>query len=349
MNNFLGIKVPLVCFFFWLLIVPVYGQTSFNRGEAFFVLDRPREALEFLQAAVAEDPNHVQAFLYLGIVYQQLGMVDEAIDLYQGILPRILPDGGVETARLAFNLGNAYLTKGDLHLAVQSYTQALEAVPEYPSALLNRANTYVQLHLLEPQGGFIEAAVADYENYLSLEGESSQAGQIRELISFIREEERLRQEAIAAEEQRLLAIDDADRQEAERMQRFLQEVAASAQAIAEDSRNLTTAQSHEEELELDEVYELDEVHELVEAEEFDEAQEFVEAQELVQELTPEELLRIAAEEAARQEAERRQRFLLGVAASALAIAEDSRNLSAAQVHEEEPENDYIPDLDDSVY
>ena len=245
MNKLLGLKAPLFCFFFWLIIAPVFGQTSFEQGEALFIQDRPSEALEFLEAAIAEDPDHVQAFLYLGVAYHQLGMIEEAIAAYL----RIIPNGGIETARLAFNLGNAYLAQGDLHLAVQSYGQALEENPEFSPALLNRANTYVQLHLIEPQSGFLIEAAADYENFLSLEDGSSQAGQIRGLIFFIREEERLRQEAIAAEVQRRLAMDDAARQEEERRQRFLQGVTASSQAIAGDSRNLNP-EGHEEGSEL---------------------------------------------------------------------------------------------------
>jgi tetratricopeptide (TPR) repeat protein len=228
-NVFYRAKSAFLFIFGVLILAPVFSQSSFSQGEEFFIQNRPQEALEFLEAAVQEDPSNVQAFLYLGIIYQQLDRIDDAISVYQTILDQ----EGTDTARIAFNLGNAYLIKGSLSLAVQSYTQALEVDPDYSPALLNRANAQVQM------GSLIEAA-ADYERYLSLESQSAQAAQIGMLISYIREEfaaqERLKQEELAAQEAARLAAEEAVRQELERRQRFLSAVSASLETIAEDSR-----------------------------------------------------------------------------------------------------------------
>jgi len=221
------------------------------QGEEFFIQNRPQEALGFLEAAVTEDPSHVEAFLYLGITYQQLDRIDDAIAVYQ----RILPWGGPETARIAFNLGNAYLIKGDLDSAVQSYTEALAEDPLFSAALLNRANVRVQIGSEES----LKEAIEDYEYYVYLEPHSSQAAQITRLVTVIREEfaaqERSRQEAIAAEEQRRREAEEASRREVERRQRFLEGVAASLRAAAEDPRSLSAGneviQGYQEESEPD--------------------------------------------------------------------------------------------------
>ena len=241
--------------FFGLLILaapaPVLqGQTAFSKGEELFMQNKPLEALEFLESAVSEDPAHVQAFLYLGITYSQLDRADDAIETYK----RILPKGGGESARIAFNLGNAYYTKGSYELSLEAYTQAIKEDGSYASAYLNRANALVKT-------GELEDAVNDYERFLSLDSESAKREQVVKLIAFIREEfaaeERRRtqaEEAAKADElARLMAVEaaraeaemariraeEAARAEADRRRRLLEEVTESLQAAAEDSRGLS--------------------------------------------------------------------------------------------------------------
>lgn len=198
-----------------------YGQSNFSRGEELFMQNKPREALVFLENTVAEDPSHVRASLYLGIAYQQLDRVDEAIAVYRRILPR----GGGETARVAYNLANAYYTKGNAVFAEQFYSQAVEADPAYAPAYLNRANARVK-------NGSLREALPDYEMYLTLEPRSPKRPRIEQLAAFIREE-------FAAEERRRLLAEEAARAEAERKQRLLDEVSASLQAAADESRGLS--------------------------------------------------------------------------------------------------------------
>jgi tetratricopeptide (TPR) repeat protein len=213
------------------------AQDAFSRGEDLFMRNRPGEALEFLEAAAAEDPAHVQAFLYLGIAYQQVDRVDDAIAAYRKILPR----AGADTARVAYYLGNAYFAKGNAAFARQYYTQAIEADPSYASAYLNRANSLITT-------GDLREALGDYESYLALEPRSAKRPQIEKLIAFIRDE-------FAAEERRRILAEEAARQEAERKQRLLDEVSASLQAAAEESRGLSAGtedvQGYEGEFELE--------------------------------------------------------------------------------------------------
>ncbi|MDR1618361.1 MAG: tetratricopeptide repeat protein [Treponema sp.] len=199
----------------------LFAQSNFVRGEELLMRNKPGDALVFLENAVAEDPANMKAFLYLGIVYQQLSRLDEAIAVYRKILPR----AGAETARVAYNLGNAYYGKGNAVFAEQYYTQAVEADGTFASAWLNRANTRVKT-------GSLRESLSDYEMYLSLEPRSPKRPEIERLAAFIREE-------FAAAERRRLLEEEAARAEAERRQRLLDEVSASLQSAADDARGLS--------------------------------------------------------------------------------------------------------------
>ena len=225
-------KNAFFCIICLCCLYPAFSQSSFSRGEAAFMANRPQEAITHLEAAIREDPAHVQAFLYLGISYLQLDRRDDAISIYQRILPR----AGAETARIAFNLGNVYFLNRDHVLAIESYSQALNANPLFSTALLNMANAKVAM-------GRYNEAIEDYERYLMLEPGSSQSSQIRRLINFIRDEaaamERRVQEERAAEEQRRLIAEQNQRLEAERRQQLLADISASLQAAAEDLTSLS--------------------------------------------------------------------------------------------------------------
>jgi tetratricopeptide (TPR) repeat protein len=211
-------------------------EDSFKRGEELFMANKPQEALGFLEAAVSRDPAQIRAYLYLGIVYQQLDRTDDAVAVYRRVLPR----AGDEAARAAFNLGNIYFRLENVEYAEEFYTQAVNADPSYGPAYLNRGN-------LRVKKGDLAGALLDYDLYLTLEPRSPKRPQVEQLCALVRAEfaaeerrrllaeeeaERERRRAAAeAEQQRILA------EEAEaRRQDLLRELSASLQSAAEETR-----------------------------------------------------------------------------------------------------------------
>jgi tetratricopeptide (TPR) repeat protein len=221
----------------FFLGVSLTAQNVFSRGEELFFQNKPQEALPLLEAAAAEDPAPIKAGIYLGIAYQQLDRLDEAISAFRKILPR----GGDETARIAFNLGNVYYSKGEFDMARQYYTQAIEADPAYGSAYLNRANALIS-------GGSLREALSDYELYLSLEPRSPKRSRIEQVVALLRQE-------FAAEERRRLLAEAAARAEAERRQRLMEEAAAALRTSAEESTGFSVGaeevQGYEDEFQLE--------------------------------------------------------------------------------------------------
>lgn len=200
-------------------LIPAAAQQNFAQGESLFMQNRPYEALPFLEAAVREDSGNVRAFLYLGMVYEQLEQVEDATATYLRILPR----AGAETARVAFNLGNIYYGRGDSDRAEQYYTKAIEADPAYAFAYLNRANSLLRR-------GALREALDDYASYLTLEPRSPQRVAIEQIRDLALEE-------FAAEEER--------KREAEE-QRLAEEQAAEEQRLAEEEKARIQAEEAEE-------------------------------------------------------------------------------------------------------
>lgn len=216
-----------------LFLAQGFAQDAFTQGEEFFLQDKPQEAIAFLERVLAENPSNVRAALYLGISYQQLDRLDEAIAVFLKILPR----GGDETARIAFNLGNAYYSKGSVKYADQYYTRAIEADPAYASAYLNRANVLIR-------SGSLQEAASDYEQYLALEPRSPKRSRIEQLLGYIKE-------GFAAEEGRGIEAEPAAGDGRE--QGLLDETADSLQAAEEETTGLSTGgedvSGHDEQIE----------------------------------------------------------------------------------------------------
>jgi tetratricopeptide (TPR) repeat protein len=230
--------------------LPLPAQSTFSRGEELFMQNNPEAALPALEAALAEDPANLKTYQYLGIIYLQLERPEDAVAVYLKALPR----SGPEAPRINFNLGNTYFTMGDYERAIRYYSDTLDANPAYASARLNRANARMRL-------GAMPEAIEDYRFYLTLEPRSPKRAQIENLIAFVAEEaaiaeqrriteaEQARAEAerVRLEEEReRVASEERARVEAERVQqeeerrrRLLEEVSASLQADAGETRGLS--------------------------------------------------------------------------------------------------------------
>ncbi|MDR2433816.1 MAG: tetratricopeptide repeat protein [Treponema sp.] len=213
-----------------------FGQTNFTKGEALFMQNKPEEAAPYLENSIADDPAHVMACLYLGMVYEQLERNDEAIAAYRKILDR----AGDLSANVANNLGNAYFKKGDAAGAERFYTQALDADPDYASARLGRANARLK-------AGSMRAALGDYELYLSLEPRSPKRPQIERLIALIHSESAAEERRKLLAEETARVREEAAKAEAERRQRLLDEVSASLQSAANSSQGLSSGAEDVEE------------------------------------------------------------------------------------------------------
>jgi tetratricopeptide (TPR) repeat protein len=218
---------------FFIIAVSCFGQSNFSRGEELFMRNQPDMAAAYLESALSEEPGRTITYLYLGIVYEQLGRIEEAIALYR----RVLPMAGSLSANIANNLGNVYFQRGNTEEAERYYTQAIGHDSVFSHAYLGRANTRIK-------SGNFQNAIVDYEQFLTLEPLSYQRANIERLVSFIRAEitaEETRK-FLAQEEERRVALErqEEERRIAEERQRLLDSVSASLQSAADYSKGLST-------------------------------------------------------------------------------------------------------------
>ncbi len=192
-----------------------YGASAaLQQGEALYAANNPKDAQPLLEQALSEDPSNEQTYLYLGIVYQQLGSPDRAIE----VLKRGLSVASAYKDLFYYNIGNDFFVQRQFTFAEQMYTNALAANSGLADGYLNRANARLQLSDLS-------GALADYIQFLQLDPQDVQRPRIEQVI-------RLLQQALDQQAQ-------AQQAEAARQKALMNDVTNSLSNAGENAKNLS--------------------------------------------------------------------------------------------------------------
>lgn len=132
-----------------LVLNPDFLQAQFNLGIALRDQGRLDEACAELEAVVAKQPQHADAFNALGYVYTRLERHDDAERCFRAALARnpVFPDA-------LTNLGNVLASRKCWAEAVGYHRRALAVAPAHGGAAINLGSALVVL------GRFAEAAAA---------------------------------------------------------------------------------------------------------------------------------------------------------------------------------------------
>jgi tetratricopeptide (TPR) repeat protein len=162
---------------------PTDPELLANVGQILVAMNRPADAVPFLERAVETEPFSVVARFDLAVAYGRSGRLKEAVEQYGTLV-----QAGNADARAHHNLGLALRQLGRHADAAAAFERATALDP-------GRAPGWMGLALsLEADGRAGEAAVA-LERYLSLEPAGPDADNVRARIA------RLRAPAAAAEGQ----------------------------------------------------------------------------------------------------------------------------------------------------
>jgi tetratricopeptide (TPR) repeat protein len=154
----------------------VYASSEFfDKGEALYVQNKPQDARPLLESALNDDPSNEKTYLYLGIIYQQLGDPQKAIDT----LKRGLSIAASYKDLFYFNMGNDFFSRKEYTFAEDMYTNALAVNKGLSDGYLNRANSRLQL-------ANYTGALADYTLFLQLSPQDAQRANIEKIMALLR-------------------------------------------------------------------------------------------------------------------------------------------------------------------
>ena len=146
-------------------------QPLYQIGVAALELGDPERAREAFEQAVGKFPTHVMAQFMLGVARMQSGMPGEAFANFQGAL------GLARNNALALRaLGNAASDFGQIWLAIDAFTQALESDPRSAGTWVDRARA----HLAR---GAHDRAGSDYAEALKIDPENTMVREELERLS----------------------------------------------------------------------------------------------------------------------------------------------------------------------
>ena len=181
-------KLVPVCVFLFAAAALFGASEFFDKGEALFVLNKPQDAAPLLESALNADPSNEKAYLYLGIIYQQLGDAQKAID----VLKRGLDIATSFKDLFYYNMGNDFFSRKEFTTADEMYTHAIDSNKSMSESYLNRANTRLQLQNLD-------GALADYTLFLQLVPQDPQRPSIEKVMALLRQVQDDREKARQAE------------------------------------------------------------------------------------------------------------------------------------------------------
>jgi tetratricopeptide (TPR) repeat protein len=212
-------------------------QSAYERGIEAFLHNRTAQAAGFFETAANLDQTPPMVHLYLGLVYEELGLYDLAIEQFF-LAGELLPEQRIQSL---FNVGNVHLRLGDTQQALDYYSRVLASQRNFAPAYLNRANIHISHERLTE-------ALTDYRMFVQFAPEDPATPQVRRMISVIeaelaaREAERIarqaeeRQRAIEAQAESERIAREA-RQEVERQAREAERAAREAERQAQEAEN----------------------------------------------------------------------------------------------------------------
>ena len=128
-----------------------YADVYHLRGLSLSLLERPDEALEAFDAALALNPRYVEAHLHRGLVLNQVGRNDEAAAAFASAAaaegPAVAGLAAHFASRLAnehAHLGELYAEGGALSDAVREYRRAADLGPAFLDLRLRLARLLIE-------------------------------------------------------------------------------------------------------------------------------------------------------------------------------------------------------------
>ncbi|MCL4229606.1 tetratricopeptide repeat-containing glycosyltransferase family protein [Candidatus Dependentiae bacterium] len=123
------------------LLADPYAIDSWHRcGEIALKIDRPHDAITYLEYAITIDPNHTQALFALANAYHEIGNLTKAISLYQQLYDQH-PNHPV----IIYNYAYVLKKHDQVSQAIPHYLKSLALKPDYAEAHFGLSLAYLTL------------------------------------------------------------------------------------------------------------------------------------------------------------------------------------------------------------
>lgn len=233
MKIFFRKKLILLNFF----VNSLFLLNAETQGERLFRENKPLEAAPILEKEIEENIASKSAYNFLGLCYYQTNDYENSIRVFE----QGLSVSGTDKKILSFNLANTYYAAKDFNQAVKYYSLSYSADSQFSGALLNRANSYLNL-------SDYENALSDYKNYVNSFPEKQNIPTVKKMISALEkkiQDEKIEAQLKAEEEARIAEEEKRFAEEAEK--RRIEEERIAAEKKAEEERLLEEKRKAEEE------------------------------------------------------------------------------------------------------
>ncbi len=221
-------------------VAGLWAADFFSDGEKALAANQLDKAQTYLEAALGQGQISEKLYLDLGLVYQKLGLIGEALKMFH----KGAELGGPLQYLLEYDAGAVSFSQKDWSSAEQAYTTVLQLRPQFADAVLNRANTR-----LEEKNW--SGAISDYEQYLTLAPQNPQKDTITQLIALLQQAQadavaqKLAQEVQAKQAAQAKAEAEAQAQaqaaaEKKKQEEILQKIRQSLKGVTGDSKALGT-------------------------------------------------------------------------------------------------------------
>lgn len=156
-----------------LTVRPAYADMRNLAGITLALLGDSEAALEELNAAIAINPEYVEALLNRALVLNDLGRFDEARASLEraGARERSALEGipAIAAARIAnahADVGDLYMTAGAYARALKEYRSALELRPAFPDVRHKAARAMLELGRTEEAVRMLRRVVLETPSYM---------------------------------------------------------------------------------------------------------------------------------------------------------------------------------------
>ena len=143
-----------------LKIDPNHVNTYYNLGLIFKVLGENQKAISFYEKAIKIDPNHADAHNNLGLIFKVFGENQKAKNCYEKTI-EIDPN----YVNAHNNLGNVFKELGEYQKAISCYEKAIDIDPNYVNAHYNLGAVFNDLEEHQKAKSCFEKAIEIDPNY----------------------------------------------------------------------------------------------------------------------------------------------------------------------------------------